>query len=268
MSQQHYAIDGGQQGKERLQLLARVLQPTTRQLFDTLGLTAGMHVLDVGCGGGAVTLELARQLCRQGRVIGLDFDATIIALAQEDARRQALGNVEFRQTDALCLDEPPVYDLVYARFLLTHLADPRRGVAGMVRAAKPGGLVVAEDIDFGGYFCYPPCAAFDRYLDLYTRVVHHKGGDPYIGAKLAGLFLEAGLTAVQVQVIQPVHRLEQGKLIAEVTLERIGSAVIAADLAGADEVADTVAAIAAFRRRPDTLISLPQIFQVWGRRPA
>jgi 2-polyprenyl-3-methyl-5-hydroxy-6-metoxy-1,4-benzoquinol methylase len=266
MTQNKYVIEGGQKGKERLQLLSHVLQPTTAQLFDRVKLGAGMRVLDVGCGGGDVTLDMARRVGEHGHVTGLDFDATILELACRDAKMAGLCNVEFRHADALYLDEPPVYDCVYARFLLTHLVEPGRGLAGMIRTAKPGGLVVVEDIDFSGYFCYPNCAAFDRYLDLYAKVVHLKGGDPDIGLKLADMFLQAGLAEVGIQVVQPVHREGEGKRIAQITLERIGDAVKAAGLVSAKEFTATVAELAEFTVRTDTIISLPRVFQVWGVR--
>ncbi len=156
--------DGGQAGKERLSLIGRVLRPTTAQLFERLGLRAGMRALDVDCGGGVVTLELARLAGAGGFVVGLDADEAILALAQQDAVSARVRNVAFRRADALELDEPATYDLVYARFLLTHLAEPQRALAGMVWAARPGGLVVAEDIDYTGSICYPPNPAFQRYL--------------------------------------------------------------------------------------------------------
>ena len=68
-----YAIRGGKEGKERLNLLARVMLPTTSQLLKTVGFRKGMKCLDVGCGGGHVTLPhgkhggAGRQGHRHGR---------------------------------------------------------------------------------------------------------------------------------------------------------------------------------------------------------
>jgi SAM-dependent methyltransferase len=74
-----YAICGGKQGKDRLNLLARVLLPTTAQLLTRVGLRRGMKCLDLGCGGGHVTLLMAGVVGPQGRVIGTDADAEILA---------------------------------------------------------------------------------------------------------------------------------------------------------------------------------------------
>lgn len=268
MSQNSYVIDGGQAGKDRLSLLGRVLQPTTARLFDQVGVREGMRVLDLGCGGGNVTLDLARRVGGSGQAIGLDVDATILALARDDAAAAGLRNVAFRVCDARHLDAPPIYDLVYARCLLSHLAAPQQTLARMMDAARPGGVIVVEDIDLSGSFCYPACAAYQRQLDLYTSVVQHNGGDPCIGQKLAGMLLDAGLTEVGVQVFQPVYREGAGKRMVQVTLERTASAITAAGFAGAAEIAATIAELAAFTARSDTILSLPRFFQVWGVRGA
>jgi 2-polyprenyl-3-methyl-5-hydroxy-6-metoxy-1,4-benzoquinol methylase len=55
----HYIIRGGRDGRERLRLLSGVMRPYALRLFDRLGICEGMSCLDVGCGGGDVTLELA-----------------------------------------------------------------------------------------------------------------------------------------------------------------------------------------------------------------
>jgi SAM-dependent methyltransferase len=242
------------------------LQPTTLQLFERVGLKAGMHCLDVGCGGGDVTLELARAVGAGGRVCGYDFDAEILGLARRDAEEAQLHHVEFQVADALSHQSEPIYDLVYARFLLTHLPDPARGLVGMISAAKPGGCIVVEDIDFDGHFCYPPNAAFQRYFDLYVQAAHYRGADPYIGIKLADLFFAAGLEDVQVNLIQPVHLEGEGKRIAQITMERIAGAVVSNGFATQAEVDQVVAELAEFTAQPNTLMSLPRIFQVWGRR--
>src|SRR5262245_11526701 len=92
MSQEKYIIQGRAQGKARLSVLARLLQPTTLQLFERVGLRTGMHCLDVGCGGGDVTRELARWVGEDGRVRGYDFDTEIVKLARQDAEEEGLHN--------------------------------------------------------------------------------------------------------------------------------------------------------------------------------
>ena len=78
-----YIIRGGIEGRERLRVLARAMQPTTSALLDRVGVTPGMACLDVGCGGGDVTLELARRVIPGGSAVGADLDETKLSLARE-----------------------------------------------------------------------------------------------------------------------------------------------------------------------------------------
>jgi ubiquinone/menaquinone biosynthesis C-methylase UbiE len=147
MTHQHYIIRGGVAGRERLRIVGRVMRPSTLSLLERVGLQPGMSCLDLGCGGGDVTCEMARLVGTHGRVMGADIDAAKIALAQEEAQARQLGQIEFRLSDALAGEPEPVFDLVYARFLLTHLPDPLAALRQMVRNTRPGGVVVVEDID-------------------------------------------------------------------------------------------------------------------------
>jgi len=261
-----YAIGGGRQGKERLKLLAAVMLPTTSRLLGDVGLRTGMNCLDVACGGGDVTLYLARQVGPHGKVIGTDADAEIIALARQDAAAGKVDNVEFRVADAQECAGAGQQDLVYARFILTHLSAPARCVDAMVEASRRGGIVVVEDIDFSGSFCHPHCAAYQRYTDLYRQVVKRRGGDPNIGPKVPGMLRRAGLQSVQINVVQPAHIDGDGKFVAAITMTRIAEAVVAEGLAGEDEIGSVIAGLNAAAEDPETVMGLPRIFQSWGTR--
>jgi len=128
-----------------------------------------------------LVFEPARLEGPHGSVVGIDIDGVKLSLAQQEAEHERLTNVAFQVRDATALDALGTYDLVYARFLLTHLRDPQMMVQQMVRAAKPGGVIVVEDLDHAAIFCHPACAALDRHIRLYNQVVRLKGADPEIG---------------------------------------------------------------------------------------
>ena len=133
-AQHRYAIRGGKEGKTRLDLLARVMLPTTMELLDRAGLTREMKCLDVGCGGGHVTISMARVVGSEGRVIGTDAD--ILALAREDAEAAKITNVEFQQQDACACLWHDEFNVAYARFLLSHLSEPDICLAAMVQRPR------------------------------------------------------------------------------------------------------------------------------------
>src|SRR5215831_20360196 len=95
-----YAIRGGEEGKNRLDVLAQVLLPTTAQLLDRAGLIRGMKCLDVGCGGGHVAMLIAGIVGPDGTVVATDTDEVILALAREEAEATNVTNVKFQQLDA------------------------------------------------------------------------------------------------------------------------------------------------------------------------
>ena len=134
MDDHHYLIRGGLEGRERLRVLGRVMRPTTVPLLERAGVAAGMRVLDVGCGGGDVTFDLASLVGLTGSATGLDVDETKIGLARADAEQVGVTNVEFRVGDLTAGLGEEECDAIYARFVLTHLQDPVTGVELMRRA--------------------------------------------------------------------------------------------------------------------------------------
>ncbi len=263
-----YAIRGGDEGKRRLDLLAQIMAPTTSALLAEVGVRSGINCLDLGCGGGHVTRCLAELVGAGGRVTGLDLDAVKLAAARDEGDRAGHRNLDFRVANVAEWAEPDTYDLVYGRFILSHLADRQAMVRRMSAALRSGGVLVLEDIDFTGAFCYPPNAAFARYCELYCAVIGRRGGDARLGPQLPGLCLDAGLEGVQVRVVQPVHSgVAPEKALMLSTLVNIGDAVIAEGLATAAELEATVLQLGSFTDDPRSVVSLPRVVQVWGRRP-
>ncbi|HEY2931118.1 MAG TPA: methyltransferase domain-containing protein [Acidobacteriota bacterium] len=193
--QDHYVMRGGVEGRERLRLLSRVMHASTSSLFSRLGLADGMACLDVGCGGGDATFEMCRHVGPGGSVLGVDINETNLNLARREAEELGISNVQFRVADVRTDDIGKAFDVVYARFLLTHLDDPARIVRALYGCLRPGGTAILEDIDFSGYFTYPESTAFRRYHELYCALVRKRGGDPNIGPRLPLLLADAGVPA-------------------------------------------------------------------------
>jgi ubiquinone/menaquinone biosynthesis C-methylase UbiE len=258
-------LRGGEKGAERLRLLARVAWPKTRGLLRRVDVARGMRCLDVGCGIGQVTRRLARRVGPSGRAVGIDSDEAVLGLARQEAALRGVPAV-FRAASVLELDEPAENDLVYARFLLGHLVRPEDGLRRLAAAARPGGCVAVEDVDFGGAFCFPACPAFDRYITWYQAASRQRGGDPTIGPRLPNLLEDAGLAGVRVRVLQPAYRRGEGKQLVRVTMEHVREAVCAAGLATAAEIDATLAELDVAIADPRILMGWPRIFQAWGRK--
>jgi SAM-dependent methyltransferase len=264
---QHYAIRGGVKGRDRLRILSRTMQSVTNSLFELLGVCNGMTCLDVGCGGGDVTVELGKRVAPHGRAVGADIDETVLDLARDEVAAQGIRNVEFRAGDIRTQRAGSDFDVVYARFLLTHLEDPVSMVAAFFDHLRPGGLAIVEDIDFNGYFTWPDSAAFRRFLELYRAVVRKRGGDPNIGPRLPLLLGDGGFEKVDLNVVQPMGTQGEVKLINPITLECIADPILQDGLASAQEIEATVQELYKFAANPRTLAGVPRVVQAWGRRP-
>lgn len=267
MEGHHYLIRGGVEGRERMRVVARVLRPTTLALLERAGVVAGMACLDVGCGAGEVTFDLASIVGLTGHVTGVDLDATKVALARADAEQTEVTNVGFMVADVTEGLGQAEYDVVYARFVLTHLRDPAAAVALMRDALRPGGRLVVEDIDYRGSFCFPESETFGRSNEIYEQSALRNGGDPYIGARVSRLLLDAGLERVQPSIAHPVGLEGEVKLLQALTIENIKAMAVRHGVATPDEVDVVVDRLYDLARDPAVLMSIPRIGQAWGLKP-
>ncbi len=227
-------------------------------------LRPGMRVLDLGCGSGDVTLELARRVGPQGHVVGLDMDESVLQHARISSAAENLP-VQWRSGHAEQLADTGLYDLIYSRFLLSHLADPAEVLLRMRAALRPAGLIVIEDIDITTHSHWPPSHAFRRYIEIYSATARAHGADSSIGPRLPALLVDAGFADVQVAISMPVFRVGEGKSIARITLENIADAAIAGEFSTRAEIDDLLHELARHEADPRSIQTAAQAFQCVGR---
>ena len=267
-----YIILGGVPGRERLAVLREIMRQSTGALLERVGPDPGERVLDLGCGGGDVTRELARRVGPAGNVVGLDRDVVALRIALDEARAAGLGNIRYIEADlfaetALGTAGGP-FDLVYMRFLLSHLADPDAALSMVWAAIRPGGRLVIEDVDFSGHFCHPPSDAFARYVELYRQAARSRKADADLGPSLPGRLKAAGFIEIGLSIAQPASWTGPVKLIAALTMEAISDAVAASGLASVQELASLVDELHRLAQDQTTVMATPRVVQVWARRPA
>ncbi len=268
MMPDEYIIRGGVAGHERLRVLSRAMAPSTKNFLARLEIGQAARCLDAGCGGGDVTVELARMAGPAGRALGIDTDGPILDIARKEALIAGATNVEYVQVRLQDFRCSAAFDLAYARFLLSHVPAPAAAVNTLVDATTEGGIVAVEDVEVAAGFSHPPSPAYTAFCDLYIRAGQAVGGDPNIGPRLAEMLFEAGLTDVGVQVAQPVGFDRDIKRLSPLTLEAIADSVVALELTTRDRVDSLIGELYAFAAQPAALLSLPRVFQAWGRVPA
>jgi SAM-dependent methyltransferase len=172
---------------------ARWTQGVRNQLYRRARLLQAERVLDVGCGTGAITRELARRT--RGEVIGLDVDPRMIAFARRGAMAAPKGGrvPRYEQGDAQDLPYPDRhFDVVTCHFLLLWVPDPLCAVREMARVTcERGTVLVCAEPDYGGRVDWPELPVRQWQVDGLRR----QGADPLIGRKVRRLLVEAGLRA-------------------------------------------------------------------------
>ncbi|MHB9857968.1 class I SAM-dependent methyltransferase [Streptomyces sp. YIM S03343] len=155
-----------------------------------------MKILDIGCGPGTITADLAA-LVPDGHVTGVDREPGVLDRARTVAAERGLVNVDFAVADVHALDFPDAtFCVVHAHQVLQHVGDPVRALREMLRVTKPGGLVAVRDADYAAMTWYPEIPGMTDWLDLYRRVARANGGEPDAGRRLKSWALAAGLSDV------------------------------------------------------------------------
>ncbi|OJF10232.1 class I SAM-dependent methyltransferase [Couchioplanes caeruleus] len=159
-------------------------------------LTCGDRVLDVGCGPGTLTADLATHIT-PGRITALEPTERALDLARAEIARRGLGTVDFAVGDVHALAFPDAtFDVVHAHQVLQHVGDPVQALREMRRVTRPGGIVAVRDSDYAAFTWFPRLPELDEWLRLYHRVARDNGGEPDAGRRLLSWAHAAGFTDV------------------------------------------------------------------------
>ena len=157
----------------------------------------GMRLLDVGCGPGTITLDLA-EIVAPGHVTGIEPVEGPLGAAREEAARRGDTTTRFEQADVFDLPyDDDTFDVVHAHQVLQHLPDPVRALAEMARVCRPGGWVAVRDADYGAMAWYPEVPELDEWRSIYCDVARGNGAEPDAGRRLRGWAAATGLNDVR-----------------------------------------------------------------------
>ncbi len=158
-------------------------------------LRPGLDLLDVGCGPGTITVDLASRVA-PGRVVGIDVSADPLEEARAAAERAGV-DVAFEVGSVYALAAADdAFDVVHAHQVLQHLTDPVGALREMARVCRPGGVVAVRDVDYAATTWFPDDPGLDGWLALYRRVARANGAEPDAGRRLLSWAHAAGLRDV------------------------------------------------------------------------
>jgi SAM-dependent methyltransferase len=264
-----YTLGSSEGESARLQRQADELGPDDSALLDRADLRPGQSAIDLGCGPRGILDLLAARVSPGGRVVGVDTDPALTAMAAEFAAARGLNGVEVITADARHTGLPSAsFDLVHTRTLLVNVPEPARVVAEMTRPARPGGVVAAMEPDCEYELCYPPHPAIARIRGIFPVVFARNGADPHIGRRVPELFRQAGLADVEVETAVRVY--PKGHSRRTILLDLVQSMrpqVLELGLASGAELDELDAAARAHLDDPDTVVMSHPFFLVSARKP-
>ena len=118
----------------------RMLGPLGETAMAAAEIAPGHHVIDIGCGCGTTTLELAHRVGTSGHVFGIDVSTPMLERARQRAASEEALSIDLQNRDAATYQfEPQAYDRVYSRFGVMFFTDPAAAFANIRTALKPGG---------------------------------------------------------------------------------------------------------------------------------
>jgi len=201
-----YALGANAAEIVRLGVQHRIWSSAAFALWEKANIRAGQTVLDIGCGPGYTSADLAGLVTASGRVVAVDQSVLFI---EHLNRRQALlgeTTIDARVGDVqkLALDKGS-FDAAYQRWVLCFVSDPEAVVRGVAHALKPGGVFAIQDyLHYEGILLSPPSEPFRRFVTIVAEAWRGQGGDTEIGSRLPTLLAKHGLTPTH---IAPLHRV-------------------------------------------------------------
>ncbi|KAH6675321.1 S-adenosyl-L-methionine-dependent methyltransferase [Plectosphaerella plurivora] len=159
-------------------------------------LKPSMKILDIGCGPGTITVDIAANHVPQGHVTGLERESGVLEQARALAKEKGVQNVDFVVGDANALEfGDDTFDVVVCHQVLQHVKDPVGILREMRRVTKKGGIVAAREADFGFLVWYPEVDGMKEWQTMYGNTARANGGEPLAGRMLHAWAKKAGFDA-------------------------------------------------------------------------
>lgn len=212
-SDPEYVLGTGGDESARLGLQHRLWSAAAHALWEKAGIQPGMTVIDLGCGPGHASVDLAQIVGATGRVIAVDESAPFLKQLSDEVLARKMHNVErvlgdIQTLEAILPRSTHMIDAAYARWVFCFLAKPQDAIAGLARELRPGGVLMIQD-----YFNYelgmtlaPRDEAFRKVVSAIGASWRDRGGDPDIMGRLPSMLREHGFRVAHLDVHQRLAR--------------------------------------------------------------
>ncbi len=264
MGEESYIYDAAwEQERARLASLEAANDPYTKLHCEKLGVSDGWRCLEIGGGGGSIVEWLCGRVGPTGTVVATDLDTRFLTAIEA-------SNLVVRRHDIVNEDlEQDAFDLVHSRFLLEHLPDRERVLDKMIAAVKPGGWLLAEDVDFTDISRADDMLSEHRdvgptYFAAMRAFMRSRGIDPDYGGKLPERLIARNLKDVGAAARRVLLRGgDSGAAVAKLSTLALKTPMVAGGFVTEDDVERILAALDS----PAMLSMGPTTVAAWGRKP-
>ncbi len=231
-----YALGHDQAAADRLEYQNILLRQRTELHITRAGLTEGMHVLEIGCGTGVVSLHMAKIVGDNGSVTALDLSQEMLVTVKASAEKQGLLNIktECANITEIAL-EPNTFDFIYCRCVLMHIQEPLCVLKKILSALKPGGVFACQEPVLTSHFLRKRPGFFDEMNSVFRNISNDRNVNYDIGSCLVGLFEQAGFSGIQQSFSQDIISINTMKPLLIKGLNDFKPAALEANLATEDE---------------------------------
>jgi len=249
--------------RERLAAIEAMANPFTLEGLERIGVQRGWKCLEIGAGAGSIAEWLCGRVGEEGKVVATDLQTKFL---------QAIGapNLEVRQHDITQEElEPNTFDLVFARKLLEHLADPSAALRRMAGAVRPGGWLYVEDTDMASFrrVSFPHRERFERAYGKFLDAISSAGFQPKLGVRLGDELRAVGLRDVTLKglMFEATGGTDHpGIKVFRMTIERMRQRMVNGSLLSNEEIDQFLADM----QSPELHAMLTIYCSAWGRKAA
>lgn len=271
-AKREYLLGASESEQARLDAQSALLAMPTKLFLHRAGITPGMRVLDLGTGLGDVAFQVSEVVGPTGAVVAIDESPAMLAVAEQRSVAAGVRNVRFVEANARTFRDADAFDAVVGRLIWCYLPDSTEVVRHHLGGLAGDGVMLLIDQDVGTVRSEPRVPLMDAAL--YWGVESHlrTGADPMIGARLALILQDAGLTDVETFGIQEYLSPDDpaGPALVSGIVHTLAPALVAGSIATEEELAlDTFEERLRHQLQSSRAVLLvPSVVGAWGRRGA